>query len=188
MLKHVVEVTFSLFLLILLAPLLGLTALVIRLDSRGPAIFRQERVGRYGKPFILYKFRTMYSDSDPQAISPEVLQDKRITRVGRFLRKYAVDEWPQFFNILKRDMSFVGPRPQLGKELEEFQGSTPDLLKKRLLVRPGLTSSWAVTRGTVKNKPTLKMLEEDCRYVDTASPRTDAGILFRTFTYLLSRR
>jgi lipopolysaccharide/colanic/teichoic acid biosynthesis glycosyltransferase len=122
------------------------------------------------------------------ALSPQGLHDKRITRVGRFLRKYAVDEWLQFYNILRGDMSFVGPRPQLFKELEKFKDDYPELLEKRLTVRPGLTCLWAITSGKIKIKPTLEMLVEDCRYVDTASLWQDVKIFFQTFIFLLNRR
>jgi lipopolysaccharide/colanic/teichoic acid biosynthesis glycosyltransferase len=188
MVKRIIEIVFALIFLILFSPIMCLIALAVRIDTRGPVIFKQERVGFRGKRFTLYKFRTMFCNTDPMALSPRGLQDKRITRVGRLLRKYAVDEWPQLYNILRGDMSFVGPRPQLSKELEKFQDDYPDLLEKRLTVRPGLTCLWAITSGKIKIEPTLEMLVEDCRYVDTASLRQDVKIFFQTFIYLLNRR
>jgi lipopolysaccharide/colanic/teichoic acid biosynthesis glycosyltransferase len=187
MVKRIIDLVMSFILCILLLPFICLVALAIKLDSRGPVIFKQERVGYQGKLFNLYKFRTMFADTDPLGLSPRCLQDKRITWVGRFLRKYAIDEWPQFYNILKGDMSVVGPRPQLLNELLAFRDEYPHLYRKRLTVRPGLTCSWAITRGKLKIKPSLEMLEEDCRYVDKASLREDIKIFFRTFFYLFNR-
>ncbi|MCP4156212.1 MAG: sugar transferase [bacterium] len=188
MIKRFIDIVFSFILLVLLSPAMGLIFAAIRLTSRGEAIFKQQRVGFRGRAFTLYKFRTMYCFVDPMAISPSKLGDKRITAVGRFLRKYALDEWPQFFNILKGNMSFVGPRPQLQKELEELKENYAGLLEKRLQVRPGLTSSWAITKDKIKIKPTLDMLKVDCRYVDETSLWLDIKILFHTFTYLLGGR
>lgn len=187
MAKRIIELVLSFILCIFLLPFMCLTALAIKLDSRGPVIFKQERQGYQRKSFTLYKFRTMFTDTDPLGLSPVGFQDRRITRVGRLLRKYAIDEWPQFYNILKGDMSFVGPRPQLLKEIKEFQDKYPHLCQKRLTVRPGLTCSWAITRGKLKNKPSFEMLEEDCRYVDKASLGEDIKICFRTFVYLFNR-
>jgi lipopolysaccharide/colanic/teichoic acid biosynthesis glycosyltransferase len=186
--KRIIEIVLSSMLLICLFPAMLFIVLVIKLDTRGPSIFKQERVGFHGKPFILYKFRTMFCYTDPLAISPAGPDDKRITRVGRFLRKYAVDEWPQFFNILKGDMSFVGPRPQLAIELQEFQPRDSYLLEKRLTVRPGLTCSWAISRETLKTRPSHEMLAEDCNYAESASLWGDVKILYRTFLYLFTRR
>lgn len=184
MMKRIIEIILSFILLLFLSPLILLVIIIIKLGSRGPAIFKQERVGFHGKSFILFKFRTMFSYTDPLAISPAELDDKRITRVGRFLRKFAIDEWPQFFNIFKGDMSFVGPRPQLALELQEFQEKDSFLLEKRLTVRPGLTCNWAISKGTLKTRPSHEMLVEDCNYVESASLWADVKILYRTFIYL----
>ena len=118
--KRMFDVAFSFILIIFFNPLFLIIAIAIRLDTKGNIIFKQKRVGLNGKIFDIYKFRTMFSDTDPLAISPENLKDERITRAGTFLRKYALDELPQLINILKGDMSFVGPRPQLSVELEEI--------------------------------------------------------------------
>jgi lipopolysaccharide/colanic/teichoic acid biosynthesis glycosyltransferase len=185
MTKRIIESFASLLLLVLLSPLLLIVALAIKLDSRGRVIFKQDRVGYAGKTFTLYKFRTMYSSADPLGVSPVDYRDRRVTRTGAVLRKFAVDEWPQFYNILKGDMSFVGPRPQLAGELAGLRELYPALCRKRLTVRPGLTCTWAISSNKVKNKPTLEMLQEDCRYVERASFREDARIFFKTFLYLL---
>ncbi len=185
--KRVLEVFAALLLLILLSPFMCAAAIAVKSSSPGPAVFKQKRLGLGGRPFILYKFRTMYCNTDPMGTSPKESHDRRVTPVGRFLRRTAVDEWPQFFNILKGDMSFVGPRPQLKKELEPFARQYPQLWNKRLSVRPGLTCWWAITPNRLKIKPTVEMLEADCRYVDQASFWQDLKIFFLTFTYLLSK-
>lgn len=188
MMKRIIEIMLSLMLLLFLFPLFLLIIMVIKLDTHGPALFKQERVGFRGKLFTLYKFRTMFCYTDPLAISPSGLDDRRITRVGRFLRKYAIDEWPQFYNIFKGDMSFVGPRPQLAVELQDFREKESHLLEKRLTVPPGLTSAWAISEGTLKNMPSHEMLTADCHYAETASLWGDVKILYRTFLYLFIRR
>lgn len=187
MIKRFTEGAAALLLLAVLSPFFLLAALAIKLDSRGRVIFKQERVGCNGKMFTLYKFRTMYSSTDPLGVSPVGFRDSRITRAGAVLRKFAVDEWPQFFNILKGDMSFVGPRPQLANEMAELREQYRALYDKRLTVRPGLTCTWAITPGKLKNKPTLEMMEADCRYVERASFREDARVFFKTFFYLFKR-
>lgn len=186
--KRCVEMVLSLVLLILLAPFILLTGVAIRLGSAGSAIFKQSRVGYGGKLFTLYKFRTMYAHVDPQGISPAGSNDLRVTGIGGFLRKYKLDEIPQFYNVLKGEMSFVGPRPQLQAELEEFRESHGELLDKRQTVLPGLTCHWAISPGVVKIKPTPEMLAKDCEYVDQASWRTDLKILYNTLIYLWGRR
>jgi lipopolysaccharide/colanic/teichoic acid biosynthesis glycosyltransferase len=119
--------------LIVLAPVLGLAALAVRIESAGPAIFRQVRVGRRFRPFVIYKLRTMYVDRPGRAIS--VGGDSRITRVGLLLRATKLDELPQLLNVLKGDMSLVGPRPELARYVELFRDDYADILE----ARPGLT-------------------------------------------------
>lgn len=188
MLKRAIEFSVAGILFLIFSPLFLLIILSIRVESRGPAIFKQLRVGRNNREFTLYKFRSMYIDSDPLAISPGSLGDSRITKVGRLIRRFCLDELPQLVNILKGDMSFVGPRPQLKNELAEFKDTHATLMEKRLRVRPGLTCFWAITRDAVKVKPTVEMLESDCYYVDKKGLLQDFKIIFRTFTYLIERR
>ncbi len=124
-------------LLVLLSPVLIAIVAAVRLTSRGPAIFRQERAGRNGVPFTFYKFRTMRLEADPFGPSPRSGADPRLTRIGPFLREYSLDELPQLVNILRGDMSFVGPRPLYVSQIAEW-----DLRQRqRLLVKPGLTGS-----------------------------------------------
>jgi len=184
--KRLFDIVLALFLLLVLSPLLLVIGTVIRLTSRGSAVFKQQRVGYLGKPFVIYKFRTMVCTANPESESPTTLMDRRITGTGRLLRRYHLDELPQLLNILKGEMSFVGPRAQLQKELRPLEADCLDQLCKRLAVRPGLTSSWAVTRGTVKHLPTREMIETDCRYVDECNPWMDARIILQTLVYLVA--
>jgi lipopolysaccharide/colanic/teichoic acid biosynthesis glycosyltransferase len=182
--KRILELTAALIFLILFSPLLCLISLCIVLENPGTVIFKQERIGFLGKVFIIYKFRTMFCDTDPLAISPNESDDPRITRIGKFLRKFGLDELPQLFNILKGDMSFVGPRPQLQQELEKYLKNYPELLKKRTLVRPGLTSSWIIIPSNIKHIPSYKMLLTDCNYVDNCSLFLDIFIIINTIRCL----
>ena len=109
--KRALDIVVSLSALIILWPILVVIAVVIRLGSKGPAVFKQQRAGKNGKPFVFYKFRTMKVDVDPFGPSPKSGKDRRLTKVGRILREYSLDELPQLFSVLKGDMSIVGPRP-----------------------------------------------------------------------------
>ena len=175
----------SLSLLILLSPVLIIIAVAVKLDSKGPVIFRQRRIGRHGKEFTILKFRTMYVDTDPIAESPDSVSDQRITRVGKICRRFNLDEFLQLYNILKGDMSFVGPRPQLKPEMKEMEEKYPELCKKRLLVRPGLTCPWAIAKGYRKTYPSLDMLKADAKYVDERNFLLNFKIVLKTFVYLL---
>ncbi|MHC4635976.1 MAG: sugar transferase [Planctomycetota bacterium] len=156
--------------------------LIIRLTSNGAAIFRQERAGINGKPFIFYKFRTMKLDADPFGSSPKTSDDPRITKVGKFLREYSLDELPQLFNILKGDMSLVGPRPLYISQMAEWN----DRQKKRLEVKPGLTGLAQVSgRGelTIEEK-----LELDVVYVETHGFFIDLKIIAATIFHVFGRK
>jgi lipopolysaccharide/colanic/teichoic acid biosynthesis glycosyltransferase len=182
--------------LLLTAPVLLAIALWIRLDSSGPALLRQERIGYGGKPFTFFKFRSMYVGGDDSALreliaaelrgevsapdgSTKLQNDPRVTRAGRFLRRTSLDEVPQLLNVLRGDMSLVGPRPCLPWEAEMF----PPAFAERFAVRPGLTGLWQVNgRSTVG---TLDMLELDVDYVRTRRLRLDLWILLFTIPSLL---
>lgn len=162
-------------LLVILWPLLLAIAVAIRLADPGPALFHQERAGRHGKPFLMLKFRTMRLDVDPFGPSPKSGQDPRLTRIGKFLREYSLDELPQLVNIVWGDMAFVGPRPLYVSQIAEWNARQ----RIRLLVRPGLTGLAQISgRGelTIEEK-----LELDVRYVEQAGVRLDARILLATF-------
>ena len=119
----------------MLLPFLPFVAVMIKLDSRGPVFYLQERVGKGFRTFVIYKFRTMTANADKQGVLITTAGDKRITKVGGFLRKYKIDELPQLFNVLRGDMSFVGPRPEVGEYVQLFKSD----YRKLLTVRPGIT-------------------------------------------------
>jgi len=133
--KRLFDITFSLLGLILIFPILLLIALIIKLDSKGPILFIQGRVGKNNKDFKIFKFRTMRIQSDKKGLLTLGNKDSRITKIGYFLRRYKIDEFPQLFNILKGDMSFVGPRPELRYYVNFYNEDDMKIFK----VRPGIT-------------------------------------------------
>jgi sugar transferase EpsL len=168
--------------LVLLSPLLAGIVVAIRLTSRGPALFRQERAGHRGQPFTFYKFRTMRLNVDPFGPSPKSGDDPRLTRVGRFLREYSLDELPQLVNIFRGDMSLVGPRPLYVSQITEWD----ERQRQRLLVRPGLTGLAQIGgRGEMTRE---QKLELDVQYVEQASLRLEAWILLITFAQVFAHR
>ncbi len=180
--KRVFDVLASGLLLVVLAPLLVALGVAIRLGSAGPALFRQERAGQAGRPFMFYKFRTMRPGVDPFGPSPKSGDDPRLTRLGRFLREYSLDELPQLVNIFRGDMSLVGPRPLYVAQRAEWD----ERQKKRLLVKPGLTGLAQISgRGALTRE---EKLELDVRYVERASLGLDAWILLMTFVRVFARR
>lgn len=182
LLKRGLDILVSLSALIVLAPLLILIALAIKLESKGPAIFKQQRAGQDGKPFIFYKFRTMTTETDPFGPSPKSRNDKRLTKIGRFLREYSLDELPQLFNILKGDMSMVGPRPLYLSQIAEWSEGQ----KKRLSVKPGVTGLAQISgRAEITRE---EKLELDVKYVETASFLVDIRILLTTIRHVLKRQ
>ena len=190
--KRLTDVVLSAAWLILLSvPMLAIAA-IIRLTSPGPAIFRQERCGLNGRRFVFYKFRSMCQNAEAMRASLEHLStrqlalkipnDPRLTGVGRWLRKFSVDELPQLWNVLIGDMSLVGPRPPLPEEVEQYQGWQ----RRRLRMRPGLTCLWAVCgRDTVDFETWMKL---DMEYIDTWSLALDWKIILKTIPQLLSGR
>lgn len=180
--KRAFDLVGSGLMLVVLAPLLAGIAVTIRLGSRGPAIFRQERAGRNGRPFAFYKFRTMRLDVDPFGPSPKSGADPRLTRIGRFLREYSLDELPQLVNILRGDMSLVGPRPLYVAQIAEWN----ERQRKRLVVQPGLTGLAQICgRGGLTCE---EKLELDVNYVEQASLRLDARVLLATLVRVLARQ
>ena len=160
----------------LLAALL-LAAIGTRLSSPGPVIFRQERIGRGRRPFMIYKFRSMrVNDTSDTAWSTH--DDPRRTRFGAFMRKYSIDELPQLFNVIKGDMSLVGPRPEIPAYVDEFRQSIP-LYMVRHRVRPGITG-WAQINGLRGDTPIDKRIEYDLFYIDHWSLTFDLRILLMT--------
>ena len=188
--KRAFDLIVSAAALALLSPLLLLLALLVALDSPGPVFYRQERVGRNGVPFRIFKFRTMVTDAEKKGPAITVGRDSRITRVGAFLRSTKLDELAQLFNVLLGDMSFVGPRPEVPKYVELY---TP-YQRQVLLVRPGITdyASIAYRResdllGAAKDPEALYVgeilpakLELNLKYLREISPLTDLRLIFRT--------
>lgn len=167
---------------VLLCPLLFIIWLAIWLGSPGPAVFKQQRAGKNGVAFTFYKFRTMRTDVDPFGPSPKSGEDARLTKVGRLLREHSLDELPQLVNVLKGDMSIVGPRPLYISQMAEWN----DRQKRRLLVKPGLTGLAQISgRGelTIEEK-----LELDVKYVDTASFWLDVKIFFTTIAQVFGKK
>ena len=181
-LKRGLDIVISLSALILLWPILLLIVIAIRLGSKGPAVFKQERAGKDGKPFVFYKFRTMTIESDPFGASPKSGRDPRLTKTGRILREYSLDELPQLFNIVKGDMSIVGPRPLYLSQISEWS----EREKKRLLVKPGLTGLAQISgRGELTREEKLAL---DVKYVETAGFSADVKIVLATIACVFRRK
>ena len=189
--KRGLDILLALVGLLVLTPFMLLIAVVIAIDSPGSPLYRTYRVGRHGRLFRFYKFRTMVSDADlmlekvwslneREGVLFKASRDPRLTRVGRLLRRYSVDELPQFWNILKGDMSMVGPRPPLLKEYEQFHPEQ----RRRMSVSPGLTGLWQVT---ARRNPSFETyVNLDCQYVDHWSFWLDLQILGKTVPAVLS--
>ena len=177
--KRAVDIFGSLCGLILLSPLLLAVALTVRLTSRGPVIFSQERVGRHNRVFKMYKFRTMYvQDASEEKKGWTTKNDPRVTKVGRFLRRTSIDELPQLFNILIGNMSLVGPRPERPQYVEKFKEEIPRYMIKHQ-VRPGLTG-WAQINGYRGDTSIRKRIEYDIYYIENWSMEFDFKIMFLT--------
>jgi len=171
----------SILLIIFVIPML-LAALAIRLDSKGPALFTQERVGLGGRRFRLYKFRTMYVEAPAYAVAPTDPTDPRITRVGAFLRRFSLDEFPQLFNVLGGEMSMVGPRPEMPFLVEQYD----EWQRRRLDVKPGVTGLWQIIGR--KNLPLSLNMEYDLYYIKNQSLLFDVIILLKTVPAVLFGR
>jgi exopolysaccharide biosynthesis polyprenyl glycosylphosphotransferase len=192
LMKRVTDIALAAAALVLLFPIMLVVALLVRISSPGPAIFRQERCGLNGRRFTFYKFRSMCEDAETMRGSLEHLSerqtamkipnDPRLTAIGRWLRKFSVDEWPQLWNVLKGDMSLVGPRPAIPEEVEQYKGWQ----RRRLRMRPGLTCLWAVNgRDAVDFETWMKL---DMQYIDNWSLALDWKIMIRTIPQVLTGR
>jgi len=186
-LKRLMDIVVSIITLVVGLPLWILVAILIKLDSKGPIFYKQERVGKNGKIFTCYKFRSMIVDAEKSGPQITILNDPRVTRVGYFLRKTHIDEVPQFWNVLKGEMSIVGPRPERPVFIEQFSKIQP-LFKRRLVVRPGLTGwnqvnspNFDASIETINNR-----LKEDFYYIENMSLKLDLEIILRTI-YLVIR-
>jgi exopolysaccharide biosynthesis polyprenyl glycosylphosphotransferase len=189
LLKRILDVVGATLILLVVAVPMAVLAGVVRLTSPGPAIFTQQRIGLNGMPFTLYKLRTMRQDAEAElaavldgdvGVFYKPKADPRVTRLGRFLRKYSLDEFPQLLNVLKGDMSLVGPRPQIELEVAQYD----DALRRRLFVKPGLTGLWQVSgRNDLSLDQGTRL---DLYYVENWSLLGDIGILLRTARAVIS--
>ena len=183
--KRLVDIVGAFIGIIILSPLLIIVAIRIKLDSKGSAIFSQVRVGYKGKEFKIYKFRTMVEDAEElkkglenknEMTGPmfKIKDDPRITKIGKIIRKTSIDELPQLLNILRGDMSIVGPRPSLPSEVKGFN----TWMLKRFEVKPGLTCYWQVSgRNNIDFEDWMKL---DCKYVDERNTWVDIKLIFKT--------
>ena len=187
--KRAIDIVGSIVGLALLSPILLIVAIAIKLESKGPIIFSQKRIGLKGKEFKMYKLRSMVEDAEKlkkdlmksnEMSGPmfKMKDDPRVTRVGKFIRKTSIDALPQLINVLKGDMSLVGPRPSLPKEVKKFK----PWMKKRLEVKPGLTCFWQVSgRNNIDFEDWMKL---DIKYVEERSFLVDIKLIFKTFFVL----
>ena len=197
------DIAFAAVLILLLSPLLIAVALAVRIDSRGPAFFRQRRVGYREREFTLYKFRSMRVDADPRGHKEYVTAlikgegesrdggrenlyklavDDRITPVGRWIRRWSLDELPQLFNVVKGDMTLVGPRPAIPYEVAEY----PSWYRRRFAVKPGLTGYWQVSGRSERTYE--EMVRLDIEYAKRRTLGLDLSILVKTPWVVLSRK
>lgn len=191
--RRFLDITLSASALLLLSPFLALTALAIKADSRGPVFFKQTRVGRNGKPFTIFKFRSMSTDaearradilasSDREGVCFKSRTDPRVTRVGRIIRRFSIDELPQILNVLRGEMAIVGPRPALPCEVKAY----PKRAMGRLAVKPGITGVWQVSgRATIGFD---QMVEMDLSYASSRTLLLDLVLIFQTFGAVMSGR
>ena len=188
--KRIIDLMLSVIGLILLSPIIFVACVAIKIESKGPIIFSQDRVGKNNKKFKMYKFRSMVQDAEElkeklreqnEMSGPmfKMKDDPRITKVGKFIRKTSIDELPQLINVLKGEMSLVGPRPSLPKEVDEFE----PWMMERLDVKPGLTCIWQVSgRNNIDFEDWMKL---DIKYVRERSTFLDIKLIFKTVFVLL---
>ena len=188
--KRIIDIVASFTGLILLSPLILIVSMLIKLESKGEVIFKQKRVGLNGKEFYMYKFRSMVInaeelkeqlESQNEMSGPmfKIKDDPRITNVGKFIRKTSIDELPQLINVIKGDMSLVGPRPSLPKEVKKFE----QWMMERLEVKPGLTCIWQVSgRNNIDFEDWMKL---DIKYVRERSFKLDIKLILKTVLVLL---
>jgi exopolysaccharide biosynthesis polyprenyl glycosylphosphotransferase len=172
--KRALDISLSCLLLLLSAPVFLFAAILIRHDSEGPVFYRQVRIGKLGRPFRMFKFRTMYQHMSGDAVAPKDHFDPRITPVGRMLRRYSLDELPQLLNVLRGEMSLVGPRPEMPFIVEQYG----PLQRERLRAKPGITGLWQISYA--RTEAIHQNLDYDIYYVENRSLLLDVVILVLT--------
>lgn len=181
--KRAIDIFLASIGLLIGIPIIILLSIAIKLESQGPAIFKQERLGKNGKPFIMYKIRSMFIDAENDGPKWADKHDSRITKVGQFIRKFRLDEIPQLFNILKGDMSIVGPRPERLYFIYKFNREIPGFIN-RLQVKPGLTG-WAQVNGGYDIAPEEKF-RLDMDYIENMSLLLDFKIIWKTMIIIIT--
>lgn len=186
---------FAVIAILIMSPVMLVAAVAIKMTSQGPVFYRSERIGKDGKPFKMIKFRTMVQDADRQLLDLvardqndfaggvlfKMRDDPRVTAVGRWLRRISIDELPQFFNVLKQDMSVVGPRPPLEREVQSYDGA----VSRRMLVKPGITGLWQVSgRSNLSWEDSVRL---DLFYIENWSMISDLVIIAKTVRAVLAR-
>ncbi|MFA6215549.1 MAG: sugar transferase [Patescibacteria group bacterium] len=187
--KRAFDIIFSLVLFLISLPFIPFIALAIKLDSKGPVFFKQQRSGKEGKPFMAVKFRTMFQDAEANGPQWAAKNDSRVTRLGKIMRKTRIDEIPQLLNVLRGEMSLIGPRPERPEFVEQLQTQIP-FYKERLLVKPGLTG-WAQVFGPAyggSKEGSLEKLQYDLFYIKNRSLALDLSILLKTIRTVLSSK
>ncbi|HHQ2480337.1 TPA: sugar transferase [Bacillus cereus] len=181
--KRTFDMCFSTTLLILTLPIMLISAILIKIDSKGSVLYTQERVGVNGDLFKLMKFRSMIHEAEKDGERWAEKNDLRITKVGRFIRRTRIDELPQLINVIKGDMSIIGPRPERPVFTEKFEKNYPGF-KKRLIIKPGLTG-WAQVNGGYDLNP-LQKLELDLYYIENLSFKLELKILLKTIYVVIT--
>ncbi len=180
--RRTIDIVLALAMLVAVIPVLLLAIMLAYLEDGGPVFFRQRRVGRYGRPFVMYKLRTMHVENCVDRFSPTANGDPRVTRTGVWLRRTSIDELPQLINILRGEMTFVGPRPEMPFVVRNYQAWQ----HLRLLVTPGVTGLWQITcrKSLPMHLPEATLI--DLQYIRSASLRTDAAVLAKTLRSVVS--
>jgi len=177
--KRGCDIVGSIVALAVSSPLFVLIAILIKLDSPGPVFFRHHRVGKGGKTFLLWKFRSMTIDAPKYAVSPQSVTDSRLTRIGRLIRRLSIDEIPQLINVVKGEMSLVGPRPEMPFIVESYRS----IEYKRFTVRPGITGLWQISPA--RAFPIHENLQYDFHYIQNQNVIFDCAIILRTITAVI---
>ena len=186
-LKRILDISLSIFAIILLSPVFIFSSILIKLTSKGPIFFKQERIGMHEKPFTIIKFRSMYVDAEKNGPQLSSENDDRITKFGKFMRKTRLDEIPQFINVLKGDMSLVGPRPERQHYINLIIEKAPHYLNL-LKVKPGITSWGQVKFGYAENiDQMIKRLNYDIFYIENMSLYLDFKIMIHTILVIVKR-